>query len=143
MPRIALAFVFALATAGFAAVGGCGSDDVDVLECDGACHCDPDERVCSCEGGTECTLEGAEDVTFECDGNASCDLTCGTGCHVVCPGTTGCTTTLADDASAECQGTATCDFYCEGDCDIECGGNTDCTVECADDCELEGTDCRC
>lgn len=144
MNRILIIALFALTAifAGFAT--GCGGDDVEVLECDGECTCDEQTRTCSCAGGTECTLDGAEDVTFECDGNASCDLACGTGCHVICPGTTGCTTILAHNASGECQGTATCEFSCEGNCDVDCGGNTDCTVECADDCELtDDLNCRC
>ena len=119
----------------------CGSED-PILECEGECSCDYDTRECSCAGGTTCTLEG-DDVTFYCDGNASCDLTCGLYCHVVCPGTTGCTTTLGDGSSAECQGTATCDFTCEGDCDISCGGTSNCSVECHEDCEQDGLSCIC
>ena len=147
MRHILLATVFALTTIGFGAAvtTGCGSDEPDVLECDGDCGCDEETRTCNCSGGTDCVIEGAEDLTFECDGNADCDLTCGTDCHVICPGTTTCTATLTGYASAECQGTGTCEYYCDTDCDIDCGSNTDCTVNCHDDCdELDDNDgCRC
>lgn len=133
-------FLFALLLAA-PLFGSCTA--TQVLECEGECTCDDSTRTCSCAGGTACVLEGADDVTFRCEGNASCDLACGVGCHVICPGTTGCTTVLGDDSSAECQGNATCNFTCEGDCEISCGGASTCEVTCADDCELEGTSCRC
>lgn len=122
---------------------GCGSDPADVLECEGDCSCDEQERSCTCQGGTDCAIDGASDVTFYCDGNASCDLKCGAECHVVCPGTTQCAATLGPAGSAECQGTASCEYTCDADCDIECGGNTDCSIECHDDCERDGDACVC
>lgn len=137
-------FFFALTISLMAVViSGCSGSEVEVLECSGECTCEEETRSCSCAGGTTCAIDGADDITFYCDGNAACDLTCGYGCHVVCPGTTGCTTTLGPDSSAECKGTASCTYYCEGDCDVECSGASSCTVECADDCEQDGTQCRC
>ncbi len=136
-----LLFVFAALLVALTTTG-CSSD-VDVLECDGECTCDEDTRSCSCAGGTNCTIDGADDITFYCDGNASCDLECGYGCHAVCPGTTGCTTRLGPDSSAECKGTASCTFYCDGDCDVDCSGAASCTVECHEDCDKSGTKCRC
>ena len=112
----------------------CNDDggNVEVLECIGTCTCDQDTRTCSCAGGTTCTIEGAENVTLVCEGNASCDLACGVGCHVICPGTTGCTAEIGDDGTAECQGTAECDYTCLGDCQVTCSGSPQCIVRCAD-----------
>lgn len=140
-PLAGLGFVL-LASLGiwFAA---CGDKGVEILECSGECSCDEDTRTCSCAGGTTCAIEGAEDITFECNGNAACDLTCGVDCHVICPGTTGCTVALGDGGTAECQGTARCIYNCAGDCEITCSGASTCTVNCADDCTQDGTTCRC
>ena len=77
-----------------AGMPGCGDDDgadVDILECEGSCECDEDTRTCSCLGGTECVVEGEEDITLVCEGNARCDLQCEALCTVECPGTAGCT----------------------------------------------------
>ena len=123
-------------------------DDVEVLECVGSCTCDDDTRTCTCQGGTECTIEGEEDITLVCDGNASCDLACGNRCHVICPGTTGCTAEMGDDSIAECQGNAECDYTCLGDCEVQCSGTPQCIVRCAEgatctivDCDSQLTDC--
>ncbi len=122
----------------------CGDDDgdVEVLECSGTCNCNDDERTCSCAGGTECALEGEGDVTFTCDGNASCDLSCGDGCEIICPGTTGCVAESGAGASFECQGNAMCEFTCLADCSVSCGGTTQCLVHCDDEDECDLSDCR-
>lgn len=121
----------------------CGDDDIEVLECTGSCSCDQETRTCSCSGGTTCTIEGAKDITFKCDGNAACNLACGENCHVICPGTTGCTVTLGNNSTAECQGNAVCNYDCEGNCEAECGGASTCNVTCADGCTLSGNTCSC
>lgn len=125
-----------------------GDGDADILECIGSCTCDDDTRTCTCHGGTQCTIEGEEDITLVCDGNASCDLACGDRCHVICPGTTGCTAEMGDDSTAECQGNAECDYTCLGDCEVQCSGTPQCIVRCADgatctitECDSQLTDC--
>lgn len=139
-----------LMVAGGAVLVMCNDDDggVAVLECVGTCTCDEETRTCSCAGGTTCTIEGAENVTLTCDGNAACDLSCGVDCHVICPGTTGCVAEIGDDSTGECQGTAECDFTCLGDCQITCSGTPQCTVRCRDGfectilaCDGDVTDC--
>jgi hypothetical protein len=120
-----------------------GVDDVDVLECSGQCSCDQETQTCSCSGGTTCALEGGSNVTFTCDGNAACELSC-EGCDVICPGTTGCTVTLGNGGTAECQGNAICDYECTGNCDIQCGGASQCSTTCSGDgCEPAGDGCSC
>jgi hypothetical protein len=127
----------------------CGDDEgeVAILECTGTCTCDNDTRTCSCAGGTDCVLEGEGQVTFTCDGNASCGLSCGDDCNVVCPGTTGCNAESGARARFECQGTAACEFRCHADCAVFCGGTSQCLVTCDDvnACDLSAcrnsTDC--
>lgn len=122
----------------------CGDDDgdVEILACSGTCMCDDDTRTCSCAGGTDCVLDGEGDVTFTCDGNASCGLSCGEGCDIVCPGTTGCVAESGAAATFVCQGTAECDFTCLDDCTVSCGGSTRCLVHCADEDTCDLSDCR-
>jgi hypothetical protein len=129
----------------------CGDDDEDggarILECDGNCTCNEDTRTCSCSGGTSCALEGEGNVTFTCDGNAACDLSCGSNCDIICPGTTGCTAEAGASASFECQGNAMCEFTCLADCSVLCQGAAQCLVTCDDTepCDLDNcsnsTDC--
>ncbi|MGM0556411.1 MAG: hypothetical protein ACQEVA_08550 [Myxococcota bacterium] len=121
-----------------------GAENVDVLECAGECSCDQETNTCSCTGGTTCELEGGDDFTFTCDGNAACQLSCNS-CDVICPGTTGCTVSLGDGGTGECQGTATCEYECTGNCEISCGGTSNCTTTCSGDgCESDGDDgCTC
>ena len=140
--------IMGLLAAGLAA---CKDDDgghSEILECIGTCTCDQETRTCSCAGGTECTIEGEGNVTLTCDGNASCDLSCGVGCHVICPGTTGCTAEMGDEGTADCQGNAFCDYTCLGDCQVTCSGTPECIVRCTDGaectilaCEGSLTDC--
>jgi hypothetical protein len=119
-----------------------GLHDVKVLECTGTCTCDNATRTCSCAGGTDCTLVGSGDVTFGCDGNASCGLSCGDDCDIICPGTTGCIADAGARAYFECQGNAQCEFTCRADCSVSCGGAARCLVTCQDpqSCDLSG--CR-
>jgi hypothetical protein len=131
-------FVLLLAAPAFTACG----DDAEVIECDGTCSCDAETRTCSCAGGTECTLEGESDVTFTCDGNASCGLSCGDGCNIICPGTTGCTAEAGAGARFECQGNAECEFTCLADCAVHCSGASQCLVTCADEASCNLSDCR-
>jgi hypothetical protein len=126
-------------------VAGCDDDDDDgvaVLECSGTCSCNDDTRTCSCAGGTECTLAGEGNVTFTCDGNASCDLVCGDDCNIVCPGTTGCTAESGAGAEFECQGNASCDFTCQADCVVDCQGAAQCLVRCEDEATCNLDACR-
>lgn len=123
---------------------GCkkSNDQVAVLECTGTCTCDQETRTCTCSGGTDCALAGEESsVTFECDGNATCDLTCGTDCHVVCPGTAGCTATMGDGSTAVCNGTGDCHYTCVGDCSVDCPGASSCTLTCPMGATCEITSC--
>jgi len=89
-----------------------------------------------------CALEGEGDVTFTCDGNASCDLHCGDQCDIICPGTTGCSAESGASASFECQGNAECEFTCLSDCTVSCGGATRCLVHCDDPDACDLSDCR-
>ncbi len=115
---------------------------VEVLECTGSCVCDEETRTCTCEGGTDCVLQGdAAGVTFSCDGNATCSLSCGTECHVECPGTAGCEASLGDDSTAVCNGTGNCFYECRGDCVVDCPGASRCTVDCAAGATCEITSC--
>jgi hypothetical protein len=129
-------------------LAACGDDDDDeigdvaVLECTGTCTCDSDTRSCSCAGGTECVIEGEGNVTFTCDGNASCGLGCGENCDIICPGTTGCVAESGSGATFECQGTASCEFTCEADCSVSCGGAASCLVRCADADTCDLSECR-
>lgn len=127
------------------APAGCGDDDdgeVRVLACSGNCSCNDDTRTCSCSGGTDCVLEGEGNVTFTCDGNASCGLSCGSACDIVCPGTTGCVAKAGPSAYFECQGNATCEFTCEADCEVSCGGAARCLVTCDDPDQCDLSACR-
>ncbi len=141
--RIACIALLALAAFGIA---GCGDDDDDegavVLECSGTCTCDGETRTCSCAGGTDCTLLGEGNVTFTCDGNASCGLTCGDDCNIVCPGTTGCVADSGARARFECQGNAECEFTCHADCSVHCGGTASCLVTCEDMDACDLSDCN-
>ncbi len=123
---------------------GCSKDSkesVEVLECTGSCECDPDTRTCSCLGGTECVVEGADDVTLICEGNARCELECGNRCHVECPGTAGCSAEMGFDSTAICNGTGDCEYYCLGDCEVDCPGTSACFVYCPEDAFCEITSC--
>lgn len=127
----------------------CGDDDDDdglhdvaVLDCTGTCSCDASTRTCSCAGGTDCTLVGSSDVTFACDGNASCGLSCGDDCDIICPGTTGCIADAGKRAYFECQGNAQCEFTCRADCEVSCGGASRCLVTCEDPDACDLSDCR-
>lgn len=129
---------------GFAIVlsPSCGDDDpVEVLECTGTCSCEEETRSCSCQGGSECVVGAASDVTLVCEGNASCDLECGVRCHVECPGTAGCAAAMGDDSTAICNGTGTCEYTCGGDCQIDCPGASACIVRCAEGATCEVTSC--
>jgi hypothetical protein len=132
----------------FAALGAfaCGDDDDDpqvkVLECSGTCSCDAQARTCSCSGGTECVLAGEGNVTFSCDGNASCGLSCTNDCNIVCPGTTGCVADSGARARFECQGNASCEFTCKADCSVQCAGAAQCLVTCADPDTCDLSNCR-
>jgi hypothetical protein len=87
-------------------------------------------------------LEGdGNDVTFECEGNATCDLTCGTNCHVICPGTAGCIAAMGDDSTGVCNGTGSCDYTCDGDCSVDCPGTSACTLDCPVEATCEITSC--
>lgn len=119
---------------------GCNDDTVEILACEGNCMCVEETRTCSCLGGTECIIEGANDVTLICEGNADCALRCEDDCNVQCPGTSICEVIMGGDSFARCNGTGRCDVTCNGDCQVECTGNEECTVRCADDvdCEIIG-----
>lgn len=115
---------------------GCGSD-AEVKEClpEGSCSCtDGVERdtACVCVGGSDCSIDG-DNIEFQCDGNASCGLTCGNDCLVICPGTTICTVEVGDDAVVNCPGTATCNIRCLEDCTVNVAGAADATVECVNE----------
>jgi hypothetical protein len=115
---------------------------VEVLECTGSCTCDTETRTCTCEGGTDCALEGdTTGVTFICDGNAACSLACGIECNVECNGTAGCSALMGDDSTAVCNGTGTCDYECLGDCVVDCPGASLCTIDCAPGATCEFTSC--
>jgi hypothetical protein len=139
--------VLTLLASSFASCDDDDGNDVTVLECTGTCTCDEEARICSCAGGTSCVLEGEGDVTFTCDGNASCGLACGDDCDIICPGTTGCTAEAGARARFECQGSASCEFTCRADCVVSCGGASQCLVTCDDveTCDLsqcrDATDC--
>ena len=122
-------------------VAGCTGDTADVLECEGTCSCDQDARTCSCEGGTDCEVAGASDVTLTCDGNARCALSCEELCRVECPGTAGCEAVMGPDSEAVCNGTGSCDYTCEGDCTVDCPGASSCVVRCAEGASCAITSC--
>ena len=133
--RLALAASFVLLVA-------CG-DSAEVRECtpEGACTCvDGTERdiACSCVGGSSCVIEG-DDIEFQCEGNASCGMTCGDNCLVTCPGTTSCTVTVGEGGVVSCPGTASCDITCLGDCTVTVAGAASATVDCVN--EAEGAIC--
>lgn len=119
---------------------GC-SDDPAIVSCEGQCACNNDTRTCECMGGTICVMEGGSDVTFKCDGNASCEFSCGVNCTTECPGTSVCTADMGDESFAQCNGTGRCDVTCSGDCQVECSGNEECTVRCPDGAECGITEC--
>lgn len=132
--RALLVAFFTLALSGLG-MGGCGGA-ADILECIGSCSCDDDTRTCACQGGSECVIEGASDITLVCEGNAACDLECDEGCRVECPGTAGCSALMGDDSEAICNGTGNCEFTCQGDCVVDCPGNSSCLVFCAEGAEV-------
>jgi hypothetical protein len=144
LPRFVLPALMLVATFG---VFACGDDDDDrppvkVLECSGTCSCDAQTRTCSCSGGTDCVLAGEGNVTFSCDGNASCGLSCTNDCNIICPGTTGCVADSGARARFECQGNASCEFTCKADCVVQCAGAAQCLVTCTDPETCDLTDCR-
>ena len=118
-------------------LGACGDDDqaAEILSCtpETACTCDNSIDTCTCAGGSTCDVAGADHgVTLKCEGNAACNLSCGTQCHVECPGTTGCTATVDDESTLLCTGTGECDFACTADCTAECQGTSRCVVRCTE-----------
>jgi hypothetical protein len=121
--------------------GDGGDSPGEVLECEGSCTCEPETRTCTCHGGTDCVVDGDDDITFECDGNARCGLECGTNCHVECVGTTGCDAVMGDGSTGVCPGTASCNFTCLGSCSVSCSGSAQCTLDCPEDGDCEITDC--
>jgi hypothetical protein len=142
--RARLAFLVpaaVLATLALITLPACGGSSVEVLECEGTCTCEQETRTCSCAGGTDCVVEGADDITLTCDGNARCDLWCGAGCVVECPGTSGCEASMGHDSAAVCNGTGNCDYECRGDCSVDCPGTSRCSVTCADGHDCEITSC--
>lgn len=134
-------FVLLLALSTALVFSNCGDDEVKVIECEGSCTCDQDTRTCACQGGTECVVEGYDDVTLVCEGNARCELSCGDRCHVECPGTAGCNAEMGDDSSAVCNGTGDCEYTCSGDCEVNCPGVSRCVLRCPEDAECQITDC--
>jgi hypothetical protein len=121
----------------------CGGDEADVEACEpeSACSCtDGVERdtACVCVGGATCSISG-DSIEFSCDGNADCNLECGTDCLITCPGTTSCTIDVGDGGIVTCPGTASCDVVCRGDCEVDVGGNADAIVRCED--EANGAVC--
>ncbi len=122
---------------------GCADhgDETKVLECSGECVCDPETATCSCLGGTDCVVEGGDDVNLVCEGNARCDLACGVGCHVECPGTSGCDVVMGDGSTGVCNGTGDCAFVCEGSCVIDCPGASRCTLDCPEGAACDITSC--
>ena len=126
-------------------VAGCGDDsDAEIQMClpENACSCtDGVERdtSCTCVGGASCSVEG-DSIEFQCEGNATCNLSCGTDCLVTCPGTTSCTVEVGDGAVIVCPGTASCDVTCNGDCLVEMSGNADSIVRCVN--EADGAVCQ-
>jgi hypothetical protein len=137
LPRVAgLAVVLAV---------GCGDDDggaVVLCEPEGSCACgDGQERrlACTCIGGSMCAVS-ADEVEFDCQGNAACGLGCGKDCLITCPGTTTCTVDVGDDALITCPGTANCNVVCRGDCTVSMAGAARATVHCAD--EAGGARCQ-
>ena len=119
-----------------AIAAGCSDDDPAIVACEGQCTCDSDTRTCECMGGTTCVMEGGTDVTFRCNGNASCDFLCGANCTSECPGTSVCVAAMGEGSMARCNGTGRCDVTCSGDCRVVCTGNEECTLSCP-----EGADC--
>src|SRR5215210_6063006 len=98
-------------------LGACGDEaDVEACEPESACSCtDGTERdtACVCAGGATCTISG-DSIEFTCDGNADCNLVCGSDCLITCPGTTTCTVDVGDGGVVSCPGTSTCDVLCRG-----------------------------
>jgi hypothetical protein len=125
-------------------LSGCKKDDgeIDILECEGECSCDPDTRTCWCHGGTECVVEGESDITLVCEGNADCDISCEERCHVECPGGSHCVVELGNDSTAICNGTGSCDILCHGDCSVDCPGAEQCIVRCGADYTCTMTSCE-
>jgi hypothetical protein len=123
-------------------VAGCGNDGkVEACEPTNACSCtDGTQRdtACTCSGGATCSISG-DSIEFTCDGNAACNLDCGTNCLITCPGTTTCTVEVGDDAVVTCPGTALCDVLCHGDCTINKAGNADAIMRCEH--EADGSVC--
>lgn len=126
---------------GFHGCSDNSNEHADVLECEGSCECDSETRTCSCLGGSECIVEGEDDITLICEGNARCELECGTACHVECPGTAGCVAAMGDDSTAVCNGTGDCEYYCDGDCVVDCPGSSSCFVTCPEGSICEFTSC--
>jgi len=134
-------------------VAACGNNNAQIQQCTptNACTCTAGtqrDTACTCSGGASCAISG-DSIEFQCDGNADCNLTCGTDCLITCPGTTSCTVDVDDNAVVECPGTASCDVTCRGNCTVDISGNADAIVRCLDQangavCTVNGcstTDC--
>lgn len=128
-----------------ALVSGCGGDSETAngsAICTGDCECSG--NTCSCKAGGACTFGPVtgdagvgdassapvlpNDVTYHCDSQNQCDLTCGTGCTSTCAGSSACVGTCTDNCTSSCTGTSQCTLETGTNSEVTCAGGSDCTV---------------
>jgi hypothetical protein len=130
----------------FAACGSSNDAALIGIACSGDCECTG--STCSCEKGGTCVLGGAptaadagadgavapasgvapSNVTYHCDSQNDCDLTCGTGCTNTCAGQSECAGTCGSNCTSSCTGTSTCTLVTGVDSEVTCGGGSDCAI---------------
>jgi hypothetical protein len=129
-----------------AAATGCGGMGTKPA-CVGDCMCTDTE--CACRAGGTCTfgaagpaLEGGDgglsismtapppdNVSYHCDSQNSCDLTCGTGCTNTCGGRSTCEGSCTSNCTSSCAGTSSCTLETGVNSQVTCEGGSTCEVK--------------
>jgi len=98
------------------------------------------ERDDDCDGGATCPLSchstmmcvgscGTSCVA-ECEGSSRCTLTTGAGARVTCKSDASCTFVLGDRGRAHCDPGSTCGVRCVAQCTLECDPGLTCQLQC-------------
>ncbi len=129
-----------------AAVPGCGSQVSPAATCTGACDCTG--STCKCQAGQTCTLgptgpDGGPlnadggfagdaglpaNITFDCQKNNTCNVTCGTDCTSHCANDTTCTGTCGTSCDTSCTAKSTCTLGTGDNSTVNCDGTSACTL---------------
>jgi hypothetical protein len=114
--------------------------------CSGDCSCT--DVTCTCRTGGMCTFGPADpnaaagatdagpvtgaappdDVTYHCDSNNQCDLTCGSGCSNTCDGRSVCAGSCTSNCTSSCAGSSECTLTTGVNSNVTCAGGSACKV---------------